>query len=127
MKLSAERPTLYQIFVDDAPAEEVLGDDPLQDGRITGSVPCPLGINHGDRPTFADAQAVRLGAQDPALLGQLKLFEAALEEIPRDEAAILVAALRRGLVAAEENVSPRSRNTDAGGDSPLGVGQARSP
>lgn len=104
----------------------MFGDDPLQDGRIALPIPRTFRIDDCNWPALADAKAVRLGAQDPALFRKLKLFEAPLEEVPRDEAAIFVAALGRGLIAAEEDVSPRSGNADAGGDLSLGFCQSLS-
>ena len=77
------------------------------------AVPGALGIDDGDRTAFADAKAVRLGAQDAALLGQPELLEAPLQKVPRREAAILVAAFRLRLIAAEKDVPPRDRHADA--------------
>ena len=68
------------------------------------AVPRALGIDDRNRAAFADAEAIGLGAQDAALLGQAELLQAALQELPRREAAILVAAFRLGLIAAEKDV-----------------------
>ena len=100
-----------QIF-DDASANQVILDDALERRRIARAVPRSLWIHDRDRAALADAQAVRLGPQNAALVGKTQLFEARLEEIPRGEAARYLAALRLRLIAAEENVPPRDRHAD---------------
>src|SRR5262249_12029080 len=102
------------------PANQMLLDDALQHWRVAPRVPRAFRIDDGDRSAFADAQAVRLCPQGAALLRQTELLQAALEEVPRCEAAILLAALRVGLIAAEKNVTPRDRNADALRDLALG-------
>src|SRR5262245_10426178 len=102
-------------------ANEMLLDDPLEDRRIAGGVPQPFRIDHGNGSAFADTQAVRFGAEDAALLRQAELLQPALEELPRREAAILVAALRVGLIAAEENVTLCDRDADAHRDGVLRI------
>ena len=94
-------------------ADQMFLDDPLEDRRIALPVPGALGIDDSNWPAFADAQAVRLGAEDAAVLGKPELFEARLQELPGDQPAMQVAALRLGLIAAEKNVPPRHRNADA--------------
>ena len=71
-----------QRIVDDAAADEMFLDDPLEHRRIALPVPRAFGIDDGDRPAFADAQAVRLGAQDAALLGQAELLQPPPSESP---------------------------------------------
>jgi hypothetical protein len=56
-----------QVF-NDAPTDEMLLDDPLERGRIALAIPGPLRIDDGNRPAFADAQAVGLAPQDATLL-----------------------------------------------------------
>src|SRR5262245_19415220 len=90
----------------------MLLNDPLENRRIAGGIPNALRIHDGDGSAFADAEAVRLCAQDAALLRQPELFQPALQEIPRREAPTLVAALRVRLIAAEKNVTPRDRDAD---------------
>ena len=68
--------------VDDAAADEVFLDDPLEHRRIALAVPGAFRIDDGDRAAFADAQAVRLGAQDAALLGQARALSAAASGSP---------------------------------------------
>lgn len=94
-------------------ADQMFLDDPLEDRRIALAVPRAFRVDNGNRSAFADPQAVGLGAEDPALLGKPQLFEARLQKLPCDQAAMQVAALRLGLIAAQENVAPRDRNTDA--------------
>ena len=105
-----------QAFGHDAAADQMVLDDPFEHGRIASGVPGALGVHDGDRPAFADAQAVRLGAQDAALLRQIQLSQTPLEELPRFEPARCVAALRGGLISAEKDVSPGDRHADGNGD-----------
>jgi hypothetical protein len=108
-----ERVLRNQRVFDDAPADQMFLDDPLEDRRIALAVPSALRIDDGDRPAFADAKAVRLGAQDSALLGQPELFETRFQKVPRGKAAILVAAFRLRLIAAEKDMPARNRHADA--------------
>ena len=64
-------------------ADQVLLDDALEDRRIAPAVPRALRIDDGDRPAFADAQAVRLRPQDAALLGRARAPSAASSGSPR--------------------------------------------
>src|SRR5678815_5562127 len=88
-------------IVDDAPADEMLLDDPLERGRITLAIPGAFRIDNGDRPAFTDAKAIGLAAQDAALLGQAKLLQSAFQILPRGDPAFHVAALRLALLGAE--------------------------
>src|SRR5882672_6896690 len=97
----------------DATADQMFLDDPLEDRRIARGIPRALGIDDGDWAAFADAEAVRFRAEDAALLRETELFQPALEKVPRGEPAILLAALRSGLVAAEEDVTLGDRDADA--------------
>src|SRR4029079_3207818 len=90
----------------DLSLEEVLLDDPFEHRRIAFPVPRALGIDDRNRPAFADPQAVGLRAEDAALIGEPQFLEAALQIVPGREPARLVATLRRGLIAAEEDVAP---------------------
>src|SRR5258705_345853 len=114
-----------QMVVDDPARDEMFLDDPLEDRGITCAVPSTFWVHDGNRPAFADAQAVGLRAQDAALLGQLQLLQPALEKRPGFQAAFLVAALRLLLVAAEEDMAPRDRHADVRRDIPLGLGHGQ--
>ena len=89
------------------------------------AVPGALGIDDGDRAAFTNPQTVRLGSEDAALLGQPQRLEPALQEFPRREAAILLAAFRIRLIAAEKDVPARDRHADACGDFALRVTRRR--
>src|SRR5262249_23056718 len=93
-------------------ADQVLLDDPLEHRRIAAAIPRALGIDERNRSAFADAQAVGLRAQDPALSRQTEFLQPPLQKLPRLESARLLAALRRRLIAAQEDVPPRDRNAD---------------
>ncbi len=56
------------MVVDDPARDEMFLDDPLEDRGITCAVPSTFWVHDGNRPAFADAQAVGLRAQDAALL-----------------------------------------------------------
>src|SRR5262249_23217143 len=100
--------------VDDRPAaDEMLLNNPLEDRRIAFAVPGTIGIDNGNRSAFADAQAVGFRSHDAALLRQPQLLQAGFQKLPGGEAAILVAALGFGLVAAEKHVPLRDRHADA--------------
>ena len=99
-----------------APADEMFLDDALENRRVALSVPGAFGVDDRHGPTFANAQAVGFRSQDAALLGKTKLLQASFQELPSRQAAIFLAAFWRGLVAAEKNVTPGDRNTDAFGD-----------
>src|SRR5262252_704252 len=103
----------------------MLLDDPLEDRRIAARVPRALRVDDGDRSALADAEAIRFRAQDAALLRQPELLEAPFEELPRREAAFLLAALRIRLVAAEKDVPPRARDADRLRDRALRVSRHR--
>ena len=51
-----------------APADEMFLNDAVEHGWIALPIPCPFGIDNGDRAAFADSEAVHLAAQDSALL-----------------------------------------------------------
>src|SRR5437016_2710404 len=74
-----------RVLGDRPPADQVLLDDPVEDGRLAAPVPDPLRIDDGDRPARADPQAVRLRPLDPALLREPELLQAALQVLPRLE------------------------------------------
>src|SRR5258708_16758223 len=99
---SAERVLQNQMVGGDSPREEMLLDDRFEHRRIARGVPGTLGIHDGDRSAFADAQAIRLCAQDAALLRQSELFEPPLEKVPLGKPVILLPALGTRLVLAED-------------------------
>ena len=94
------------------PADHVLVDDPFQRWRIAFAIPRTFRIDDSDRSAFADAEAIGLGPQHAALFGQTELLESSLEKIPGGEPALLVAALRIRLIAAEKDVPPCDRDAD---------------
>ena len=106
-------------LVDDAAADQVILNDPLEHRRIAPPIPRAFGIHDGNGTTLADAKAVHLAAQDAALFRQAELSQAAFEELPRYEPALLLAALRGRLIAAEEDVASRDRHADRRGNLPL--------
>src|SRR5262249_54811898 len=115
-----------QVFADDASRNQVLLNDSLEDRGITLPVPRTFRVDDGDRAAFADAQAIRLRAQDATLLRKLQLLEPSLEELPRHKAPFLVAAFGFRLIAAKKDVAPRDRHADAGRNLTLGIGHAGS-
>ena len=92
----------------------MLLNDPLQHFGRRGVIPDAFGIDHRDRAPLADAQAVGLGAVDAVEHPQFG--EPALEVVPRLDARFHRAALRLGLVGAEEDMALDRRNIQAGGE-----------
>src|SRR5579862_6628029 len=103
----------------------MFGDDPFEHGWIALAVPRSFGIHDGDGPPFADAKAISLGAENTTLLRKIQLFQAALQEVPRGKPTLLVTTLRRGLIAAEEDVPPRRGHANVCGSGTLGFAQPR--
>jgi len=101
---------------DDAAADEMLLDDPLEGRRVALAIPRAFGIDHRHWAGFADAQAVGLAAQDAALFGQAQLLQAFLQKVPGRHATLEVAALGFGLLGAQEDVPARDRDADGGDD-----------
>ena len=99
-----------QHVFNDFSADEMFLDDAVEVLRPAVGIPGPLGVDHGDRPTVADPQAVGLGSLDASLFGEAKLLEPALEMVPGLEGFIPPAALGLGLVAAEKDVPPGAGN-----------------
>src|SRR5437899_5909474 len=106
---------------DNSAANQMLLDDPLENRRIARRVPRAFRIHDGDGAALADPQAVRFRPQNAALLGETELLQPALEKVPRGQAAILLAAFRVRLIAAEKNVAPRDVNADALRDGALRI------
>src|SRR5690349_9530469 len=96
-------------------------DNPLEHRRIAAAVPRALGVDDGDGAAFADAEAVHFRPEDAALFGEPELLQPALEELPRGQPAISLAAFRRRLIAAEENVPARRGHADRFRRASLGV------
>src|SRR5687768_2739403 len=72
-------------------------NDDLQILRRTIPIPNPLRINHRNRPSRADPQTIRLGAQHPTRnIAQLQFRQTSLEEFPR-----FLLPLRRRTAAAD--------------------------
>ena len=82
-------------------------DDAFEDFWRTRMVPNAFWIDHGDGALDADAQAVRLGAEDGGVATgvEAEFFEAAFEEIPGYEAGFFGTTIRHGLIGAEEDVA----------------------
>ena len=93
-----------KVLGDNAAAQEVLLDDPLQHRRVARAVPGAFRVDDRDRPALANPQAVGLRAEDAAALGELQFAQAPLQVGPSLETAFLLAALRHALVAAEQDV-----------------------
>src|SRR5436190_5847459 len=106
----------------DTAGDQVFLDDPFEHRRIARRVPHALGIDDGDRSALADAQAVGFRSENAALLGEAELLQPALEEFPRRETALFLAAFRIRLIAAEEDVTPRGVDADRLRDRALRVG-----
>src|SRR5262245_58151171 len=113
-----------QMIAHDAAVDQMLSDNPLERWRIAARVPRAFGIHDGDRPVFTNAKAVGFRAENAALLGEAELLQPPLEKFPGGEAAFLLTALRRGLIAAEKNVPLGDSHTDRGGNL-CGGGQRR--
>ena len=93
------------MFGDRPAVNQMLLDDPLEHRRVAGAVPHAVGVDDGDRSTFADAEAIGLRPQNPSLFRELELFQPRLQVVPGGETTLLVAALRGGLVGAQEDVA----------------------
>jgi hypothetical protein len=91
---------------DDVAGDQMFLDDPFEHRRIALAVPRAFRVHDRNRAAFTDAEAVGFRTQDASLLRQAELFEATLKKIPGDQAALLLAAFRLGLIAAQENVPP---------------------
>src|SRR5262245_43741105 len=103
----------------DAAADEMLLDDLFEHGRIAASVPRTFWIHDCNRTAFADAQAIGFGAQNATLLREAKLLQAALQEFPGREPALLLTTLGIRLIAAEKDVAAGGGNTNRGGNGAL--------
>src|SRR5438067_9763577 len=97
-------------------------DDLFEHRGIARRVPHALGIDDGDRSALADAQAVGFRSENAALLGEAELLQPTLEEFPRRQTALFLAAFRIRLIAAEEDVTPRGVDADRLRDRALRVG-----
>src|SRR5947207_1342854 len=73
-ELLAERMCRDQQVLDEAAADQVLVNDALERRRIAPSIPCPFGVDKGDGPAFADAEAIGLCPQNSALFGESQLL-----------------------------------------------------
>src|SRR3954468_2135210 len=101
-----------QVVGDDASADEMFANDPLEHRRIALAIPRSFRVDDGDRATFTDAEAVGFRPQDPALVGQTKLLQAALQKFPCFIAALPLAAFWFRLITAEKNVALRGRDAN---------------
>src|SRR5438132_3718430 len=121
-----ERVRRDEIFTHDAPLDQMFLDDSLEDRRIALAVPGTFWVHDSDRSSFADAQAICLRPQDATLVRELQLLQPPLQEVPRRPAAILLAAFRICLIAAEKDVTPRHGHADARRDFFLGLSHYKS-
>jgi hypothetical protein len=113
---------LDQMLGHHAAGDQMLLNNPFEHRRIALAVPHAFRVHDRNRTTLADAEAVGFGAKDAALFGELQLFETPLQKIPCGKATLLVAAFGFRLIAAQKDVAPRDRYTDAGRDFSLGIG-----
>src|ERR1017187_5041988 len=91
--LSPKRVSGKHKFPDDFSANQMFLDDALQHFRRAGVIPDALGINDGNRPARADAQAIGLGAVNQGLrLGQVQFLQPPLQKWPRGLPLFLRAA-----------------------------------
>ena len=109
------------MIFDGPAADEMLLDDPLEDGRIALAIPRAFRVDNGNGAGLADAKAVRLGAQH-SVIGEPQLDQTPLQIVPRHDRPIPIAAFRLGLVAAEENVAPGDADPQLLDDGVLTVG-----
>src|SRR5438128_1341258 len=109
-------------LVDDPAADQMFVNDALEHRRIAAPIPRAFGIDDRDRAAFADPEAVHFAAKDAALLRQAELLQASLQEFPRREPAILLAAFRIRLIAAQKDVAPRDGDADRFGHTLLRIG-----
>src|SRR5713101_3599551 len=86
-------------------SDEVLLNDTLDDRGRHRVIPRAIRIDDGNRPRFADAQAVGLRSIDTVLaLGQAEFHQPLFEVLPRSQAVLARGALGRGLLGTEKNV-----------------------
>jgi hypothetical protein len=103
---------LDQVGGDDAAFNQVVLDDALENRRVALAIPGAFRIDDRNRTALTDAQAVGLGPQYATLIRETEFLQPPLQELPRGQAPLLVAALRRRLVAAEKDVPPRDGDAD---------------
>lgn len=109
-----------QQVLDDASAYKMFLNDPFECGWIAPSIPGAFRVHHRNRSAFADTKAVDLRAKNSSLLGKSELSEPAFQILPSGDSAFQVAALRFGLLGAEENMATRDRYADGRRDFLLG-------
>ena len=96
-----------EVVVHDLSANQMLLNDAFKHRRIAGSIPRAFRIDDRDRTALADPQAIGFRAQDSAVFRQSQFLQPVFEISPCFEAARLVAALRRRLIGAQENMTTR--------------------
>src|SRR5438876_9652476 len=101
---------------DNSAADEMFPDDPLENRRIAVPVPGAFGIDDGNRPALADAQAVCFGPENAAPLGEPELVQPQLQKRPRGKAGVLLTTLRARLIAGQEDVRSSGTVVDSMGD-----------
>jgi hypothetical protein len=107
------------------PADQMFLNDALEHWRVTATIPRPFRIHDRDRTPFANPETVRFGPEHATLLTQTELFETSLEKLPRNEATLLFATLRGGLVATKKDMATGDGDADGGGDIALRRRHAR--
>jgi hypothetical protein len=105
-----------QKILDDLSTDQMVLNNPLKRRRIALAIPRAFGVDDSNRTTLADTEAIRLRAKNAALVGKAKLAEAPLQELPRSNAAIHVAALWFRLLGAQEDVATRDGDANSGCD-----------
>src|SRR4029077_6793665 len=100
-----------QVLCDNPTRDQVFVNDAIKHRRVAGAVPSALRVDDRHGAALADPQAVGLGPEDAALLGEPERLQSRLQMVPGLEPASLLATLRRRLVAAEKDVAFRDGDT----------------
>ena len=93
-----------QVVLDRFTADQVFLNDAFNNFGSTGVIPCTIRVNQHDGPFFAYTQAINLAAVDAAFTGQIEFVKPFLKVIPGCQSVLFAAALRVGLVTADEDV-----------------------
>jgi hypothetical protein len=104
-----------QIF-DRAAGDEVFLDDAFEVCRGAGVIPHAFGVNHCNRALRADAQAIRLGARDAAVVGHAEFLQPLFEKLPRNHAGFMRAAFGFRLVRAQKNMAADDIQANSSGE-----------
>jgi len=101
-----------EMLLDNASADQVLLDDPLQDLRTARMIPRSFGIHDCDGSLRADPQAVGFRSEHTALPAQAQFIQTALEILPGSKAIFARTAFGLRLIAAKEDMPLRLWNAD---------------